>query len=225
MKEYYTLKQLYDITQKTDPDLLMRFERLKEYCYDADELYHQVNLNRGYKSLKWLIYGLRDKISPSELQMVFHNLLIESCMGNESLLYNNVLLLPTAKRYQKYIQKPKIDLSEFPIKQIGEWRILINEGEQNITGLVFKKDIAEIIIFRNDKLQSAGIVFNERDTNVLSYFNVPKIFIELMKRNEPWTIRGNNLIICGGPKAPENKTSITTDELFELLKKYHLTKE
>jgi len=220
---YHTLKTLYEWCSAHNPQLVQQFSQLKDYCYDADELNHKVFLNRGYKSLKWLIYTLRNQLLQKEIEMIFYYCLIEANLYGEQYLYDDVFKFGIVRQYSHLLKKPKLDLSQFPIIKIGGWKVLINKSDKIITNLVFKKRMADIIIFKNPQ-NWAGIVFNERDTNVLDYFDLVGILEELKLRNEGWIRYGNNLIICGGPKAPDKTTTISTELLLTILKQKYTKK-
>lgn len=219
---YHTLKTLYQHAQKHSPELLARFKMLKWYCEDSDELYHNVNLNRGYRSLKWFIFTLRDKISSDKLEEAFYFALAE-CQNNEMRLYDDITSTKIYFTLREHF-KQDVDLSKHEIREIGRWRVLINRTTENITALAFKRKIADIIIFRNPVLLATGIVFNERDSEVLNHFTVSKLFTALEKL-EPggWQMIGRNLIIKGGPKATGIKSAVTGEEIFELLKQNFIT--
>lgn len=217
---YHTLKTLWEWAAKHNPDLVSRFRHLADYCQEADQMQKPKtgHLNRGHKSLKWLIYSLRDKLSEDELRQVFYYTLIECAVYSEEYLYNDVFVTKIAREHRHLLEKPEFNPEDYPIHQIGKWRVLVNETPANLTNLVFKRNVADIYVFRNAEKGWAGIVFDERSPrNVLAAFDIPAIFAALARRNEPWIMIGKNLIICGGPKAPENKTGITIPEMLKLL--------
>ena len=81
----HTLKTLYQTTNKFNPGLFDKFERLIDYCKDED-----VSINKSSNSLKWFIYVLRDKLSVRELQEIFFFTICESFYRGEGALYDNI---------------------------------------------------------------------------------------------------------------------------------------
>ena len=218
---YHTLKTLYQWSAKHDPYLMGKFTHLETYCLDSDVLEHKCKLNRGYKSLKWFIYQLRPQLPQEQLEQAYLYCLIEAAVRGENYLYDDIMKLTIAKDYRHLLEKSELDFTQYELKTIGAHKILINETPANITSLIFKRRIADCIIFRTPAESWAGIIFDVRNSDVLDFFDINKIYAELKKRtDEPWILM-NNLILCGGPKAPGNKTSITTHELFLLLTSYY----
>lgn len=225
---FHSLKSLYQHFAAHSPEAAAKFINLKDYCDDADEVFHAVNLNRGHRSLKWAIYSLREKIEQSELEALFVSLCNEAALKNcESDLYDDILSFYAIRRYLKMLERPKFDLGEFDVRQIGKWRLLVNDSGMNLTSFIFNKNFADIIVFRNEDMQSAGVVFRAREgrnggkTGILDDFDVPRMFIELSKRGEGWKLgKEGNLLACGGFKAPENRTTITTKELVQLIERH-----
>lgn len=216
---YHTLKSLYNHTAKHYPKLTNEFDKLENYCYDADELHHQANYNRGYNSLKWFIYSLRPHVEKKQLEDVFFALLTECTCLHEDVLFDQITCLYTYDRYKHLIAGPLVQPEDLPTIEIRGWSVLINETSENITGLAFKRKVADVIIINDRKSKSAAYVFNERDTSVLNDFDVNWLHDQLRARGEAWHKQGNNLLICGGPKFPENTTIILISEMVELLKR------
>lgn len=215
---YHTLKSLYETSQKSNPELFENFRHLAKYCTDA---YSEDNglppLNRGFRSLKWFCYVLRENLSQAQLESAFISV-CEQFRDDESVLYNDITKSDAFNQYQEYFNRRLVNLSKFPVKNFNGFKILINESEENITNRVFKHNIADIIVFRNTIQQSAGIIFDQRGkSEVIKYFDVTAIHADLSKRkNEKWSLVGRNLIVCGGAKGV-NKTCVSTDELMNLI--------
>jgi hypothetical protein len=106
-----------------------QFQHLEAYCMHADRNDRPPEikyLNTGHRSLKWLVYGLRDHIHPGELQNLFHNLLAEAAAyRGEDMLYANILEFRNAKAYKQEIPKPNFDIDEFPQMEINGLRTVI----------------------------------------------------------------------------------------------------
>lgn len=215
---YYTLKTLHNWLNRYFPALANNFQDLEEYCNDADMFNHKCTLNMGYNSLKWFIYTLRDKLSEKELQDAFY-LVINEYKDKEKDLYNKIIASKTYQEKKQFFNFV-FDANKYEYLFIKKWTVCINTTTDNISAIMFKKGIADIIIFLNDKM--GGIIFNEKDTDVLKDFDVDKIHKLLKERQEQWEKIGNNLIICGGKKHPENKTEIKKEELIKILKEGYL---
>lgn len=215
---YHTLKTLYENQSAKNPELLENFRHLEDYCLYADQPDKPPGiqwLNTGYRSIKWFIYSLRNEIEPGELQNLFHRLLAEAAAyRGEDWLYANILEFREAKPYKRLIKKPEFDIDDWPIEEINGWRVLINTTTQNITNFVFKDDWADIILVVSPQKHAAVILSYQRAGDV----NLEGLYNTLLERGEAWHMVNDNLIICGGPKAPEKTTDITIDELLELLK-------
>lgn len=215
---YHTLKTLYENVERNNPSVVENFNYLQKYCTDA---YSETNglpaLNRGYKSIKWLSYVLREHLSREELEQAFVSV-CEQFANDEEQLYNNIIESDVFKKHSNLFQHKKLDMSEYEIRPIGVFKVLINESANNITNRVFKQNLADIVIFRNDILQSAGVIFDSRSkTSVISYFDISAIHSKLNRRdNEKWSLVSTNLLVCGGAKGL-NKTTITANEIYNLL--------
>ncbi|MEW5804854.1 MAG: hypothetical protein AB1847_22430 [bacterium] len=92
----HTLKTLYLWCNKHNPLVLERFEKLSQYCNDPE--YN--GLNRGEKSLHWLIQNLRYKIMQKDLQDVFYYCLLEALVYGEDDLYTNIFRFDIARKYR-----------------------------------------------------------------------------------------------------------------------------
>jgi hypothetical protein len=154
-----------------------------------------------------------------ELRQVFYYCLIECAVHGERYLYDDVFVTRIARQYRDQLAKPEFDPANYPIHQIGKWRVLVNETPQNLTNLVFKRGVADIYVFCHDGF--AGVVFDQRGSDVLDHFSLGRLYFELLKArpNEHWVYVGKNLIMCGGKKHPHRKTSISSKELLELIEK------
>jgi hypothetical protein len=219
---HLSLKKLYERCERKSPELFGSFQHLKCYCTDA---YSEDNglpkdVNRSYKSLKWFVYVLREKIAESELEMAF-NWLCNEVRDAEMTLYKDITTTDCYANYSKYFNAERVKLSDYVIKEVNGFKLLLNESEKNISNLVFKHRYADIVIFRNENYESAGIIFDERSpSNILDYFNVPAMFVELSERmDEKWTMVGRNLIVCGGSSGL-NKTKIKIKQLIKLVEKH-----
>lgn len=233
----HTLGSLYQYLDARFSEVASKTRFLKAYCEDADEVFHGVNLNRGRKSLKWFIYSIRKSISQEALQTLFVALISEAITKDKEMsLYENILTFESAKPYlflasdRQFVLKREMKKIRF--EEIGDWRAALYEGEEILTSFVFNEGIADILIFRNPSLCSAGVAFRTREgrdggeTGILDDFDIEKLFLELSKRNERWIIgKERNLLICGGFKRPENATSILLDELSHLVKAAWLSKQ
>ena len=219
----HTLKSLWEKTVKSFPEIKTKFNNLEEYCYDSLRVDHQVKLNRSYNSLKWFIYGLRERITSPMIESLFVSLIFEAATtGRENDLYDNIKSFKSTEPYVDLIVSPLVLGDTI---DVNGWKVYINESDMNITSMIFNKRIADVIIFRNS-VGHAGMVFRERDTKdggetgITKAFHIPNIFLQICKKynKEVWTLVGRNLIICGGTQHPENTTRATTEELLNILR-------
>ncbi len=192
----------------------MGFKNLAAYCTDSVE--HQVILPRGYNSLKWLIYKLRDQIDGRELEEAFSQILDEAKKLGESYLYYSITGLPTYAQYKHLVRHTSIDWTRFPVVSVGAYRVLINETEQHLTGLAFTQDRCDVIVFRNPELQSAGIVVR-RDVDGIDM----KLLCDHIQQQDPTSVwvRRKNMVRCGGPTRPKHTTEMSIETLVMLLRK------
>lgn len=95
---YHNLKSLYDLTKRFYPELVKQFTDLEDYCNENKKI------NRtGYNSLKWIVFTLRDHLTPEEMKTTFYYLLAE-CQNREADLYNNVMNTKTYFLNKKYLK-------------------------------------------------------------------------------------------------------------------------
>lgn len=213
---HHTLKSLYENINAKHPDLTAKFRLLEDYCFETGSAKTDF-LNTGHKSLKWLIYGLRDELHPGELQDLFYNLLAEAAAHRgEEWLYADINRFRNAKPYIRQIHKPIFDIDDWPVIEIYNLRTLINTTAQNITNLVFRDDWADMIIVRSPDRSGAYIL----NFGAAEKTDITPLFQELDQRNEGWIKINNNLLLCGGKKEPHNQTSLTINDLIELAKKH-----
>jgi len=215
----HTCKTLWQSTKDKYPEIEHYLPNVQEYCEDAERQPHLHNFNRSFNSLKWAVYGLREVVQPKMLEAFFAAVLTEAAVsGRESDLFNNIKSFKAFKPYEDLIITPSITGDTITINGV---RVYVNESDYNLTSLIFKKELADVIVFRNSK-GHAGIIFREKDkdgndTGIVEKFHVPLIFLTLSKRNESWAMVGRNLVICGGSKNPQHTTTITTAELVKVL--------
>lgn len=217
----HTLKTLYQQTSKHYPALTEQFEDLREYCMDADGPTHSTQYYRGYGSLKWFIYVMRSIREQREIEDLFYFLLAEAAgRQNEHLLYEDIFAFKTAKQHQDELKKAgvRFEIDDYDIIDIEGFRVLLNNSGQNVTNFIFRDDHADIILGRSRRWQSAAFIFSVTSP-ALKAFDVQALHEKTNSRNgEAWAAFGGNLVICGGPKSPENKTTITMQEMIYLLK-------
>lgn len=217
----HTCKSLWRCVRDKYPEIETYLPNTKKYCEDAERQQHLLKANRSFNSLKWAVYGLRESLQPKMLEAMFTSLLMEAALtGRESDLFNNVRSFKAFKPYEELVITPTIS-GETQTLPNGT-RLYINDSDFNLTSLIFNRELADVIVFRNSK-GHAGIIFRERDkdgndTGIVEKFHIPLIFSTLAKRQESWSMVGRNLIICGGSNNPQNKTSITIEELVNILK-------
>lgn len=101
LKLYHTLKTLFEHTKKHYPELINQFKELENYCVK-----NSGNKNTGYNSLKWIIYTLRDHLTPIEIENTFYFLLAE-CQNREEDLYTNIKKTKTYFLNRNILQKQR----------------------------------------------------------------------------------------------------------------------
>jgi len=215
----HTCKSLWQSIKDKYPELEQYLPNVAKYCEDAERQNHMYNYNRSFNSLKWAVYGLREVIQPKMLESFFASVLTEAAIsGREHDLFNNIKSFKAFQPYDDLVITPTITGDSITINGV---RVYVNDSDYNLTSLIFKKELADVVVFRNSK-GHAGIIWREKDrdgndTGIVEKFNIPAIFEILSKRNEHWAMVGRNLIICGGSKNPQYRTTITTTELVKLL--------
>ena len=211
-----TLKQR---ETKRHPELVSRFRLLEAYTQTADNNANPpqaMYLNYGFRSLKWLIYSLRDKLPRKELQMLYHALICEALARDmEEMMYANIFELDVGLHYAKQIPRPEFNIDDWPIININNRHALLNTTTQNITNLVFRDDFADMILVRSPKQHAAVILSRETAREV----DLQPLY-DALPSTEPWQRIGNNLLICAGPKFPDQKTGISMEELITLAEEY-----
>jgi len=91
-----TLRNLWEWISKKDPQLAYKFKNLERYCLTQNH-----GLNIGKFSLSWFIWTMNAQ--NKSIYEIFQILLYEANLRGESLLYNDIFALNTAKRYKKII--------------------------------------------------------------------------------------------------------------------------
>ena len=226
----YNLKTLFAIRHY--PELQLKaMPFLEPYCLESDNTPKpESNYYYGFNSLKWLIYTIRDMPEHDNPKVfeVFFNIITEHFATDrpDADVQHKVLSYKAAFPYKSIKQAVLPNPSELPLLQVGQWLFCINDTPHAITSRIFKQTRADAIIFRNEDIRSAGIVYR-----VISPINKliaqkSDLFMQLSKHGQGWAaiidpnLNQVNLIINPGIKAEGKNffTDITIDELTEIVK-------
>lgn len=239
----HNLTTLYDFTIRHYPELQNKaIPFLEPYCLESNlpassDLPASADLaasikpfHYGFNSLKWLIYTIRDLPAHDNHKVfeVFFNVVTEHLATDrpDTDIQHRILSYKAALPYKdmKKAMLPAPD--ELPFLKIGQWLFCINDTPYAITSRIFKQTRADAIIFRNEDIRSAGIVY--RVVSPINTLTAPKseLFMQLSKHGVGWTaildprLQQVNLIINPGHKAEGKNyfTDITVDELTEIVK-------
>lgn len=216
----HNLKTLYQHHQARNPDLIAQFQHLELYCTAETDAEHdrirRLMLHTGYGSLKWFIYRLRYEIQQKQIETLFHHLLLEALeQQGEGALYGGIKHFFAAELYWPKTGNPRFNIEEWPIININGLRTLINTTRESISYQVFRDDLADLIIIRND-LSHAVININLRA--VARTEGWEQLHTALLDTGELWNAPKPNIYLCGGPKRPKETTALTTNDLIELCK-------
>lgn len=211
----HTLETLHQYGEKHFPELLDNFRKLRPYCTQPDSPEIRF-LNTGFRSLKWLIYGIRPHIDSKELITLFHHMLAEAeAYRGEDWLYANVFTFQAAKIYVKRIPKPDFNIADWPTLPVGPYTAIINTSTINIANFVFKDGLADIII--GQAPDQSAVLFAHRFLDYETAGKLDQFYKQLTADGEPWERVNPTVFICGGIKFDQPPSTKSVDEIVNIL--------
>ena len=216
----HNLTTLYTYTNKFSKGLMENFQLLEEYCTSD-----KTDLNVGIKSLKHAIYSLRYKIEKKELESLFFQILCEAAaLKKENNLYENVFVFKSIKPYAELIDTLKIDISTLPIERVGDWKMMINDNQINISSKVFRElpDMDGVITYDENR-DSISIDFNYRSKLSKEIQFLKALADDLNERGENWIVdypkdkRSIKRIGCGSIPGIKGKTSLKSMDVLNYM--------
>lgn len=218
----HNLRTLYEWIVKHNPIISDPF--LERYCVEGEKINKETSYFYGYNSLKWLIFSLRDEYDNRQLQKLFFSIATEYIAARkspESIQFEILNYYGTVELKSKLKQKKSTDLSNVETIQIGRWKVAINESENNLTNLIMRNMQPDILVFRNQEKQAAGIALKTNGEIHINHQNAMKNIFNRLSEIEPgWTAltdqKGINLLINHGLPAGKS-SSISVDELLSVI--------
>jgi len=196
---------------------------LVDYCHRSD-IMKLTKEETGGNSLKFCIFVTRDTCHDYHLIYQIFKTIANKVYEDPAYLIHfarsHILAMyPSVRKYfdnyEKYMAAQK-DWIE--VCQIGNLWVAINESEENLTSFIFDNyPHVDLIIYRNPQKDWAGFVKRSEERKV--GVDLERIYNTLKEKEKGWFLhKSGNLLLCGTPKAPLAKTTLTVQEMVELLK-------
>lgn len=209
------------------PDAVLK---LADYCRRADRL----DLSRQEAapgSLKFTIRRLRAVATDGyQVWRAFRVLADAIAGGEEGLLYRGgpEYLTRTLPEFRGLFSAPIRRLKDLPIKllSLDGLVVAINESDFNVANEVFDRyPEVDVLIFRSPTHGWAGFIKRSQEREVPISFEP---LLALLRRAEPeagWFLHASgNVLICGGPKAPQHSSGLPPEALLEFLREVNKTR-
>lgn len=211
----HSLKKLYEYLSKYYPEITDKFEYLEEYCTRA------TTLNKGYRTLYWMVMAMRETVPSKQLEKIFFNIVCEAAIRGEEHLYDNIFHYRNAVWNDKYIKAGIVDVNDLPAELLDGYEIVLNNTGRNFVGLTFKNRPSTAILIQSFEDTNTLALYVNKTSPInrnIHLWNALYDHLRTDKAEENWEILqepGNNL------KISSYCTNMQASELYMILKNFY----